>query len=202
MPILPRFRLILFIKMIIYFRGRGMKNKEQSPGATDSVLPRNAKEVVEVNKPIKSLATTVTQKSGNFFRAFGSGGKKRLTKVKSGISASASETARAAKVIGESVSEVGASVGRTASTIGTTLLDQNGDGQLDQEDVRIATEKASKTVKEVVSMVVSFRLVKALIAGAVVGFVLIGPLIPFMSNFKGAMLGAIIAVLFYLKKNL
>ncbi len=93
----------------------------------------------------------------------------------------------------------------------TTVLDQNGDGSLDQEDVKIMADKGfelgktgAKELKKAAIWAASIDSVKRSIGGAVVGalvFGFVGLILPGSFFFLGAKVGLILgAVLGFLRK--
>ena len=83
--------------------------------------------------------------------------------------------------------------GRTLSTIAISAFDQNGDGQIDQEDVRIATEKCVSALKEASKEIASSNLAKETATAAAVGAAIAIP-VPLIGPVTGAVVGATLGV--------
>lgn len=89
---------------------------------------------------------------------------------------------------------------RVVTTIAITALDQNGDGEVDQEDVRILTQKSLAVSKAVVKDVASSSLVKDTAAAAAVGAVIAIP-VPLVGPATGAVIGAALGAYSNLRKK-
>ncbi|MDP3876453.1 MAG: hypothetical protein Q8Q50_05685 [Methylobacter sp.] len=99
----------------------------------------------------------------------------------------------AANVAGNAISETAHFASQSLSTIAVAALDQNGDGELNQEDLKIATEKCVDLVKAASKEIASSSLVKETAAAAAIGAAIAipAPLIgPMAGAFVGASLGA------------
>jgi hypothetical protein len=129
---------------------------------------------------------------GSASSAAGAAGKAAVTLANvAGKSAKAAAAATASTVVASA-----AVAKRSAVTVATTVLDQNGDGQLSQEDLKILTEKglaAAKTVASEVGAVVQQAaksdLVKETAGAAIVGAAIALPL-PIVGPATGAVVGA------------
>ena len=148
----------------------------------------------------KSLAAAASNTTGQVARTAASSVQNGLATVKINVVDATHVAGKAARVAGSVAGAVGASAARTASTIGTTLLDQNGDGQLDQADVKIATEKAASAVKAIAAEVASSNLAKDAATGAAIGAVIALP-IPLVGSAVGATVGATVGVIASLRKK-
>lgn len=148
----------------------------------------------------KSLAAAASNTTGQVARTAASSVQNGLATVKINVVDATHVAGKAARVAGSVAGAVGASAARTASTIGTTLLDQNGDGQLDQADVKIATEKAASAVKAIAAEVASSNLAKDAATGAAIGAVIALP-IPLVGSVNGATVGATVGVIASLRKR-
>jgi len=95
----------------------------------------------------KSLAVAASHTSGDVARAAAASLQNGLSAAKTTAADATYSAGKVVRAASDVAGAVGASAVRTASTVGTTLLDQNGDGQLDQTDVKIATEKTVAAVK-------------------------------------------------------
>jgi hypothetical protein len=92
-------------------------------------------------------------------------------------------------VAGAALTDSANFAGRTLSTIAISAFDQNGDGQIDQEDVKIATEKCVSALKEVSKEIASSNLVKETATAAAVGAAIAIP-VPLIGPVTGAVVGA------------
>lgn len=96
---------------------------------------------------------------------------------------------------------------RSARTVVTAAFDQNGDGQLDQEDLKILTEKGGAIAKAVAAetgglakSVASSPLVKDTAAAAAVGAAIAVP-VPLIGPATGAVVGAAIGAYSHITKK-
>lgn len=96
---------------------------------------------------------------------------------------------------------------RSASTVTTAALDQNGDGKFDQEDLQILTKKgvdAAKVVtKEAGNLakhIAKSELVQAVAGAAAVGAV-IASVLPIVGTVTGAAVGAIVGTYGHIKSK-
>ena len=113
----------------------------------------------------------------------------------------------AVNAAGSAVSAAAVGARRSASTVATAALDQNGDGKLDQQDLKIMTEKgvalARATAEEagvLAKQVASSELVRDAAAGAAVGAAIAIP-VPLVGPGAGAVAGAAIGVYAHLRKK-
>lgn len=117
---------------------------------------------------------------------------KKITKTLSEKAMSASN------VISEKANNILDVAKSSISTVATTVLDQNGDGELNQEDLKLLTEKGMKAVGAVateagriVKEAASSELVKESAAAAAVGAAIAIP-VPVVGPATGAVIGAAI----------
>ena len=97
-------------------------------------------------------------------------------------------TARAGRVVGKAAVDAGGAVVRSAGIVGTTLLDLNNDGRIDEEDLKIATERGIAVAKQVAEELASSESVKgAGKAGIVVATIAIP--VPFVGPVFGFAVG-------------
>jgi len=101
---------------------------------------------------------------------------------------------------GQAVSRTARSAGKFASTVATQVGDLNGDGKVDAEDLKIATERAKKAAgaasDEATKLgreALQSDMVKDAAAGAAVGAVIAVP-IPLIGPVGGAAVGAAFGV--------
>ncbi|MGJ7523421.1 hypothetical protein ACSFA0_23275 [Variovorax sp. LT1P1] len=156
--------------------------------------------VVAAGEAGRSLAVAASNSSSDAARAVASNVQSGLKSTMVGVGDAAHAAGRAVRAAGGVAGAVGASAARTASTVGRTLLDQNGDGQLDQADVKIATEKTAAAVKAVTAEVASSDLAKDAATGAAIGAVLAVP-IPLVGPMAGAVVGALVGSIASLRKK-
>ncbi len=125
------------------------------------------------------------------------------------VSSSAGEKiSKAGKQISKSAKSSAKFAKESAGTIATTLLDQNGDGKFDQEDVKILTKKGKKLAKKASDEICSIAketknsdLLKEAAAGAAVGAVIAIPL-PLVGPVAGATVGAAIGTYAQVMKSM
>ena len=132
---------------------------------------------------------------------------KASTSITSGTEQAFEFVSDMAKKFGNSSAEIGEITKRSASTIATTIFDQNGDGSLDQEDLKILTEKsidlsklAAESVIDAAKSIASSDLVKDSAAAAAVGAVIAVP-VPLVGPATGAVVGAIVGAYSHLTKK-
>ncbi len=92
-------------------------------------------------------------------------------------------------ITGSAISETADFASRTLSTIAIAAFDQNGDGELNQEDLKIATEKCVDFVKVASKEIASSSLVKETAAAAAIGAAIAIP-VPLIGPMVGAAVGA------------
>ena len=127
-----------------------MKKKFQQLASTTGEVSQWIGDKAEsVGEAGKALALAASNTSGDAVRAAASGVQSGLSTAKAGVSDATQVTGRAMRAASGVAGSLGGSIVRTVSTIGKTLLDQNGDGHLDQTDVKIATEKTVAAIKGV-----------------------------------------------------
>lgn len=104
----------------------------------------------------------------------------------------------AGNVISEKASSILDVAKSSISTVATTVLDQNGDGELNQDDLKLLTKKGMKVVSSVASEAgriakeaASSELVKESAAAAAVGAAIAIP-VPIIGPATGAVIGAAI----------
>lgn len=120
------------------------------------------------------------------------------TAARKTLQSAGANTRAAARGVGSIASAAAHSVGRTAKTIAVTALDQDGDGILSQNDVKIMTKKGLAAGKagaeaslEAATEVAKSDLVKESAAAAVVGAAVAAP-IPIIGVGTGALIGGAI----------
>ena len=116
--------------------------------------------------------------------------------VRSSLAAGQEAASRAGRVAVESARVAGkvaadaAQLGqRSAVTVATTLFDQNDDGKVDQQDLKILTEKTARLTKKVAVEVGSSETVKRTATAAAIGAVIAVP-VPVVGPVAGAVVGA------------
>lgn len=98
-------------------------------------------------------------------------------------------TARAGRAVGKAVGDAGGAVARSAGVVGTTLLDLNNDGKIDEEDLRLATERGIALAKQVAEELASSETIKSTgKAGIVVATIAIP--VPLVGPATGFVVGA------------
>lgn len=117
------------------------------------------------------------------------------------------KTKEVSQKIGSKLAETGKLAKETAGTIGNTIFDQDGDGVVTQNDVRILSEKGKEVSKKAANEVIIIAkeakksdLVKEAAAGAIIGALIAIP-IPILGPAMGAAIGAAIALVIYIKKK-
>jgi len=115
--------------------------------------------------------------------------KKQFASVKEKMKSASAAT-------GEKLTKAGNFAKESAKTIATSILDQDGDGKLDQADLKIMTEKGTELAKkalkeagEVAKEASKSDLVKEATAGAAVGAAIAIP-VPLIGPAAGAVIGA------------
>lgn len=110
------------------------------------------------------------------------------------------KTKEAAANVSDKVSKTVGVVKESAQTVAITILDQDGDGKVSQDDVKIITEKgkvlAEKAADEVISIAKEAKksnLLMEAAAGAIVGALIAIP-VPFIGPLYGAAIGASIGL--------
>lgn len=106
------------------------------------------------------------------------------------------KTKDAATSTGRTMSKVGSKVTKSTKTIATTLLDQDGDGKLDQEDLKRLTEKGMALTKDAAGKAGTMlkeasksSMAKDAAAGAAVGAAVAVP-VPLVGPAMGAVIGS------------
>jgi hypothetical protein len=146
---------------------------------TKSAVSDLTTSIASTASPIVSSAVDLADKTANTVKQAG-------TSLSKGIEQT---TGDIASVAGPALTETVNLAGRTLSTIATSVFDQNGDGQLDQQDVKIATEAFVSALKDVSRGVASSSLAKETATAAVVGAAIAIP-IPLIGPVVGATIGA------------
>jgi len=115
--------------------------------------------------------------------------KDKLSKIKNSTKASIKKAT-------EAISKATNTAIETSKTIATSALDQDGDGDFDQDDIKILTEKGVKAGKavadkstELIKDAVKSTLVKDVAAGAAVGAAVAIP-VPVIGPAAGSVIGA------------
>ncbi|MDI4635822.1 hypothetical protein J7U46_22340 [Pelomonas sp. V22] len=113
----------------------------------------------------------------------------------------------AASTAGEVATSAVEMTKRSVATVATAAFDQNGDGQLDQEDLKILTEKgvalakvAAVEVGALAKSAASSPLVKDTAAAAAVGAAIAVP-VPLVGPAAGAVVGAAIGAYAHITKK-
>jgi hypothetical protein len=176
------------------------KNFQQLVNTTGEVAQWIGDRAGSAGEAGKALVVAASNTSGETARAVASSVQSGLNTAKANVAGATQATGRAVRAAGDVAGAVGGSAIRTVSTVGKTLLDQNGDGHLDQADVKIATEKTAAAVKAVASEVVSSDLAKDAAAGAAIGAVLAVP-IPLVGPLAGAVVGAVVGSIAHLRRK-
>ena len=147
----------------------------------------------DISEKTKSAVSDLTTNISSSTASAIEFGEKTVTTVKqvgTDLSQSIEQaTNKFGAVAGTAITETANIAGRTLSTIATSAFDQNGDGQLDQEDVRIATEKCVALAKEVAKEIASSSLAKDTASAAAVGAIIAIP-VPLIGPMTGAVIGA------------
>lgn len=144
---------------------------------------------------------------GSIADAVADGTRKSVTISKKSASTAGVAAKVAIDATGAALVTAGKATKRTATTIATTILDQNGDGILDQEDVRLMTEKGISVAKDgaregaaLVKDAASSGLAKEAAAGALVGAA-VASVVPFIGTGAGAVVGAALGTYSHLTKK-
>ena len=150
---------------------------------TKSAVSDLTTSIAATANPIVSSAVDLADKTANTIKQAG-------TSLSKGVEQTAGDIA---SVAGPALTETVNIAGRTLSTIAPSAFDQNGDGQLDQQDVKLATESFISTVKEVSKdiskEIASSSLAKETATAAAVGAAIAIP-IPLIGPVAGATIGA------------
>jgi hypothetical protein len=135
------------------------------------------------------------------------GARTSIDATKSAASSLGKAASATADATGTAMAAVAATTRQTASTVATTVLDQNGDGKLDQEDVRIFTEKGIALAKiggleaaKAAKSIASSDLVKESAAAAAVGAAIAIP-VPIIGPATGALIGGATGAYLHLKNK-
>ena len=113
--------------------------------------------------------------------------------VKERIEKVAEQAKKASSAVGDKLVEAGKIAKDSAKTIAVAVLDQDGDGVIDQKDVKIITKKAKKEVKKFAKEVKESEMVKDAAAGAAIGAAVAVP-VPIIGPVAGAAIGASVGV--------
>jgi len=121
-------------------------------------------------------------------------------KVNEHIEKIADKTKKASVSVGEALSDVCEVAKESAKTIAVAVFDQNGDGEVTKEDIRILSKRGANAGKKVAERTVKIieeasktELVKEAAAGALVGAAVAVP-VPLIGPVAGAAIGASIGV--------
>lgn len=116
------------------------------------------------------------------------------------VSGASSVAADIAKNVGAASIAVGSVAKRSVETVATTVFDQNGDGKLDQEDLKLLTEKGIELAKAASKSIASSELVKDTASAAAVGAAIAIP-VPFVGPAAGAVVGAALGAYSHVTKK-
>lgn len=117
------------------------------------------------------------------------GTKKSAVASKQALVRAGTATMRGGRVVGKAAVDAGGAVARGAGVVGTTLLDLNNDGKIDEEDLRIATERGIAVARQAADEFASSETVKSAgKAGIVVATIAIP--VPLIGPAGGFVLGA------------
>lgn len=139
--------------------------------------------------------------------AIGHGARTSLDATKSAASTVGKVASAAIAATGNAMAAMAETTKQTASTVATTVLDQNGDGKVDQEDVRILTEKGIALTKiggievaKAVKSIASSDLIKESAAAAAVGAAIAIP-VPIIGPATGALIGGATGAYLHIKNK-
>ena len=116
------------------------------------------------------------------------------------VSGASSVAADIAKNVGAASIAVGSVAKRSVETVATTVFDQNGDGKLDQEDLKLLTEKGIELATAASKSIASSELVKDTASAAAVGAAIAIP-VPFVGPAAGAVVGAALGAYSHVTKK-
>ena len=156
-----------------------------------------------LNKGAKAARSAL----GNVADAVADGARKSVAISKESASTAGAAAKVAIDATGAALVTAGNATKRGATTIATTILDQNGDGILDQEDVRLMTEKGISVAKDgaregaaLAKEVASSDFVKDAAGGALVGAA-VASVVPVIGTGVGAIVGAALGTYSHLRKK-
>ena len=156
-----------------------------------------------LNKGAKAARSAL----GNVADVVADGARKSVTISKKTASTAGVAAKVAIDATGSALMTAGNATKRGATTIATTILDQNGDGILDQEDVRLMTEKGISVAKDgaregaaLAKEVASSDFVKDAAGGALVGAA-VASVVPVIGTGVGAIVGAALGTYSHLRKK-
>ena len=116
-------------------------------------------------------------------------GDSHLTCCNKNVLGSATEAARSVgRAVGRVAADVGGATARGAGVVSSSLLDLNNDGRIDEEDLRIATERGILLAKQVAEELASSDTVKSTGKAAIVVATIAIP-VPLIGPGFGALVG-------------
>jgi hypothetical protein len=161
----------------------------------------------EILNTAKSSLSDAKKSISKSIAATGDFANSASASVTSGVKQTAEFASEAAKKIGNASVVAGAAVKRSATTVTTTIFDQNGDGTLDQEDLKIITEKgielsksAAQSITDAAKTIAASDLVKETAGAAMVGAAISIP-VPVIGPATGAVIGAALGAYSHLTKK-